>query len=56
MLIGVLPATALFVVAFLRLQHGESWRLSMATAISLTLVLAALGHLLRLRWPSPWLF
>jgi hypothetical protein len=56
LLIGALPATLVFVAAFLRLQHGESWRLSLLLAGILMLVLATLGHFLRLRWPDPWLF
>jgi hypothetical protein len=54
--IGALPATGLYVVSFLRFRHNVSWWTCSGIAAGLMLVLWALGLVLRLKWPEPWLF
>jgi len=56
LLIGAMPATALYLVAYLRYQHGEPWRLTLLLATSALATLWLLGLALRLRWPEPLLF
>lgn len=53
LLVGALPAAGAFIVAFLRIQFREPWRLSLALALGVVAALWLLGHLLQLRWPTP---
>jgi TctA family transporter len=52
-LIGLIPTVPLFVVAYMRLENREPWKLALAHAIGLTLFIYVVFHrLLTMAWPE----
>ena len=52
-LIGLIPTAFLFIVAFMRIEGREPWRLSLAYAICATLFIwQVFDQLLHLPWPA----
>jgi len=55
-LIGMLPTTFLFVVAYMRAEAREAWKLTLGCAAGLTLfAFVVFDYLLALPWPRPLL-
>ncbi|NBS12325.1 MAG: hypothetical protein EBS77_06600 [Gammaproteobacteria bacterium] len=53
---GIFYATVFLVIAFMRLETRESWRvIALNTAVITVLVFVIFDRLLRIPWPAPWL-
>ena len=51
--IGLIPTVALFVVAYMRLENREPWKLTIGVAAGLTAFIYAVFHrLLNVPWPE----
>ena len=54
--IGMIPSIPLFVVAYMRLENREPWRLVLPQAVVLAgFFYYVFGELLNLAWPETWL-
>jgi hypothetical protein len=55
-MIGLIPTVPIFVIAYMRLENREPWKLVLAQATGLTLFIYFVFHrLLSVPWPETWL-